>query len=228
MVDSRRVETNQDGLHSDLTKTVLKHLKHTHQLPVQDWMRDVFSEVNATIDPLKPIVLDSGCGTGVSVWQYAQQHPDHQVIGLDRSQERLKKAGLEQGLWMHKENVWLVRCKIEEFWLLAQEARWKLYRHRILYPNPYPKSMHLKRRWYAHPAYLWMLQLGGQLEVRSNWRLYLEEFKYALQLCHVTSGITDYEHLDMTVSAFEAKYLDSKQAISILEADLVETSYGNK
>lgn len=50
----------------------------------------------------------------------------------------------------------------------------------LVYPNPYPSKDRIKQRWYAHPAFPLILQLGGEILVRSNWKEYLQEFADSL------------------------------------------------
>ena len=41
--------------------------------------------------PIKPIILDSGCGTATSTIRLGLQYPDAIVLGIDRSLLRLTK-----------------------------------------------------------------------------------------------------------------------------------------
>lgn len=109
-------------------------------------------------------------------------------------------------------NVWLVRAELTDFWrLLIQDnnnttsnsinnedddedsksglLRLVVLKHYLLYPNPYPKPMRLKQRWYAHPAFPLLFQLTpkevqSKTVVRSNWELYLNEFATAATVQH--------------------------------------------
>jgi glutathionylspermidine synthase len=54
-----------------------------------------------------------------------------------------------------------------------------------------------------------MLGLGGRLECRSNWRIYIEEFCFST---HRLTGMTAYCETwlpEMTQTPFEKKYLES-------------------
>src|SRR5699024_12751153 len=66
-------------------------------------------------------------------------------------------------------------------------AGWRLEKHYVLYPNPWPKAAHLGRRWHGHPAWRELLLLRGEMVCRSNWRLYLDEMQADLAV----SGIAD-------------------------------------
>ena len=47
----------------------------------------------------------------------------------------------------------------------------------LLYPDPYPKPGHLKKRFHGHPCLPSLLAAaGGRLTLRASWRTYLDEF----------------------------------------------------
>jgi tRNA (guanine-N7-)-methyltransferase len=106
-----------------------------------------------------------------------------------------------------------VRADLVDFWRLLDAAGLRLARHYILYPNPWPKIGHLARRWHAHPVFPFVARLGGVLECRSNWKVYVEEFAYALQL--VTGSEVGWECFDtaLPLTPFERKYRDSGQTL---------------
>ena len=95
-------------------------------------------------------------------------------------------------------NILLLRADLIDFWHQCYiSSSWKntvqIYKHYILYPNPYPKKPRLKSRFYAHPAFpLLMLSIMSedglyhtndtQLIIRSNWKGYLEEFALAVKV----------------------------------------------
>jgi tRNA (guanine-N7-)-methyltransferase len=135
----------------------------------------------AGFDPGHGLVLDSGCGTGVSTGLIAKAHPDCLVIGIDRSGHRLSRLGSSE-LPLQRDNTIWVQAELATFWRLILEAGWRIERHYLLYPNPWPKPGQLLRRWHAHPVFPQGLALGGVLELRCNWKVYAEEFEQALRL----------------------------------------------
>lgn len=161
--------------------------------------------------PCDPLILDAGCGVGLSTRRLAAQFPDQSIIGIDRSAARLSR---DHGAL--PDNALLVRADLIDFWRLALADGWQPTRHYLLYPNPYPKASHLKVRWHGHPVFPAILALGGRLEVRSNWRLYVEEF--ALGVNQVTGRrVAVQEHVigtgELALTPFEQKYHDSGQAL---------------
>ena len=94
---------------------------------------------------------------------------------------------------------------------------WQIDKHYLLYPNPWPKSAHLGRRWHGAPVFPAILKIAEKLEMRSNWRLYLEEFRMALALAGVDSEIEAFQP-DTYLTPFERKYHQSQQKLWRLTA----------
>ncbi|GAB0491238.1 hypothetical protein MMPV_002490 [Pyropia vietnamensis] len=179
----------------------------------------------------RPLVLDSGCGTGTSTRALAAgRHADAVVIGVDRSHVRLSRNALYRG-WLggvrgsgggsgggEEEDEWkgereregqgepdreedeeaggarlltdalgaddggnvlLLRADVVDLWRLAADAGWAPTHHYLLYPNPYPSSGDVNKRWGSHPVLPALLRLGGVLILRASWRPYLTEFAAA-------------------------------------------------
>lgn len=209
---SREIYTNQHGMHHNLERIVLKHLSCEFKKPPAEHTKAAFNGVleQITIKPAMPIILDSCCGTGFSSRQIAAQHPNSWVIGLDRSAKRLGKEDQEPLPF----NCLIVQADCVDFWKLANKAGWQLEKHFLLYPNPYPKSVQLKYRWHGHPAFADLLKLGGLLEVRSNWGIYIEEFSEALNLAKQEStGCKVFEPTKEHLTLFERKYYQSGQTL---------------
>ena len=191
---------------------------------------------NGSSEVKKYVILDSGCGAGMSTVCLSSLYPDIPVIGIDRSIARLsrnKKLGLgldsrvdddgnnrqsstnqidseinadiiivddsnpleqqssssrvlldnqqiiseddtlagddeelggenEGAISLHlNSNAILIRAELSDFFtLVAFQSDWIVHSHYLLYPNPYPKGKHLKRRWHGHPIFPVMLALG--------------------------------------------------------------------
>jgi tRNA (guanine-N7-)-methyltransferase len=112
-------------------------------------------------------------------------YPNHVVIGVDRSLARLNKNNIySQQSANGAGNLVLVRAELADFWRCWIESPiGKVDKHLLLYPNPYPKKRRFQNRWYAHPAFPLLMQLGGnEIIVRSNWKRYLEDFAAAASI----------------------------------------------
>ena len=102
----------------------------------------------------------------------------------------------------------------------GDEAGLRLARHYVLYPNPWPKIGHLGRRWHAHPVFPWIPRLGGVLECRSNWLVYIEEFALALEVAIGRPVAWEAFSAEVPLTPFERKYRDSGQTLYRLGVDL--------
>jgi len=102
---------------------------------------------------------------------------------------------------------------LNDFYRLVKDAAWPVSKHYILYPNPWPKSKHLQRRWHGSAVFPQMTSIGKQLILRSNWLLYLEEFKQAASWVGLLGDIEMLPVMEANkaLTPFEAKFQASKQ-----------------
>ena len=134
--------------------------------------------------------------------------PDCLVVGVDKSESRLSRLDAPSFPHRNGNAVWL-RAELSTFWRLALAEGWRLHRHYLLYPNPWPKPGQLQRRWHAHPVFPVMLALGGRLELRCNWEIYAQEFALAAkQLLGLDVQPQQLAKSEVS-SPFERKYLAS-------------------
>jgi len=218
--NSRFISSAQSGPHDDLAALVHRHLDHPFRKPILDYNRQAFSAALAARDawnPGAPLVLDAGCGVGWSTLRLAERYPDHFVIGVDQSSDRI---GRGKPLVLPA-NALFVRADLVDFWRLLRAADIRLARHYVLYPNPWPKIGHLARRWHGHAVFPDLLALGGVIECRSNWRIYSEELAIAIGLA--TGKVTSCQPWlpeGEPLTPFEKKYLASGHALFRLVVDL--------
>lgn len=221
MGNSREIQSNQSGLHDKLEQTVRRHLAHPFQAPYADYSRELFAELKAWKEADgRPLVLDSCCGVGQSTANLARRHPDAIVLGLDKSAARVDKHIHYQA---GSDNYRVVRGNLNDLWRMMVEDGWAPTHHYLLYPNPWPKSAHLQRRWHGGPLFPSLLALGGQLELRSNWRLYLEEFQTALAIAGYQGEFAPLPD-EPPLTPFERKYGESGQSLHRLVCDLTKRS----
>jgi len=228
--DSRPVSSSQTGIHPRLEQIVIKHRDQPWQQPVHLPTGEAFralQHILATRMAPEGVILDSGCGTGTSTRQIAAQNPEKLVIGLDRSLHRLHKTGHSQFPISEGNIIWL-RADLPAFWVLAANAGWKLQKHWLLYPNPCPKAAHVQRRWHGHPGFPVILSLGGELELRSNWYVYLEEFALAVELLTSFMPVIETLYTPDSGSRFEAKYHHSGHRIFRLTVPAEELAQWRK
>ncbi|MCF2908922.1 SAM-dependent methyltransferase [Pseudoalteromonas sp. DL2-H2.2] len=217
--NSRSITSNQAGLHEKLDEVVQKHLNTPFKKPIAAHTQQAFEQVNEKVQAYDgPIILDSCCGVGESTANLAKLHPDALVIGIDKSEHRLEKHDIEYKQTESGQYI-LVQADLNDFWRLACEANWQPTHHYLLYPNPWPKAKHLQRRWHGAAVFPYIVELGGQLELRSNWSTYVEEFARSLELAGKKAEISAYES-DTAMTPFERKYWASGQHSTRLIAQL--------
>ncbi|WP_462157265.1 tRNA (guanine(46)-N(7))-methyltransferase TrmB [Pseudoalteromonas sp. GB56] len=217
--NSRSIVSNQPSLHDKLDEVVNKHLQAEFKKPIAAHTQAAFDEVNEKVNAFAgPIILDSCCGVGESTANLAKLHPEALVIGIDKSAHRLDKHDVQ---YRQDEDAhyMLVQADLNDFWRLAVQAKWQPTHHYLLYPNPWPKAKHLQRRWHGAAVFPSIVQLGGKLELRSNWDIYVREFARALQLAGHPTQVSEYAS-DIAITPFERKYWASGQQSYRLVVDL--------
>ncbi len=215
---SRPVSSNQGEVHARLEHLVRLHTVTPWHRPPAGHSLQAFTRLLPRLRQADRLILDAGCGTGDSSRRLARIWPDHLVLGVDRSMHRLSRRRPNP----EPDNLVLVRADLQDFWRLLHDAGLRLERHYLLYPNPWPKKKHLRRRWHGHPVFPWLLALGGVLELRSNWRLYVDEFEQALKMLAVP--VSRFQVSEPGLSPFEYKYALSGQGLYGLRADLRATA----
>lgn len=219
---SRPVTSNQKDVHDGLDDLVLKHLNSRFLKPFDKHNVEAYQSTLALFDKSgrdKPLILDSGCGNGSSTRKLAELFPNFFIVGIDKSAARIEKG--TNRFDTRQSNFCVVRADLIDFWRLALNDGLTIEKHFILYPNPWPKSQHIQRRWHGSPVFKTILELGGELELRSNWKTYTLEFQQALRVAGVESTVnlinTDNPN-DMT--DFETKYRLSDHQLWQLTANL--------
>lgn len=196
-------------VHERLPGLLARHLAEPWRAPPHGPTVAAFAALEGLLGGRQEgVVLDAGCGTGESTRLIARRWPERLVIGVDKSVERLRRGGMVKFPHREENAVWL-RADLASFWRLAHEAGWRLHRHFLLYPNPWPKPSQLQRRWHAHPVFPVMLGLGGRLEMRCNWRVYADEFAFAVNRV-LGAGVRPVVlEVSAALSPFERKYCAS-------------------
>lgn len=213
--NSRQIESPQRQLHPQLARQVRRHADSAWRKPAQAVDLPALDTLErALADHSGAVVLDSFCGTAHSTAQLARDRPDALVVGIDQSAHRLRRHPLLP------DNALLLQAHAEAVWRELARRGIALDAHYLLYPNPWPKPGHLGRRVHGHPAFPLLLALGGRLELRSNWQLYVEEFGVALHLLGHPARIAAVPSGVRALTRFELKYRQSGHTLWQLTADL--------
>jgi len=219
--DSRLPFSGQTAVHRQLPQLLDRHSRTLFRKPFADYNRvafaDSFERYQRRAGAAR-LILDSGCGVGESSIALAMAFPDCYVIGVDQSALRLARARRGAADWPG--NVDLVRADLVDYWRLLLAAGGRLERHYLLYPNPWPKSCHVGRRWHGHAVFPTLLALGGLLECRSNWPLYIAEMCFAIESLRGRTVACERYLPTAALTPFERKYLASGHELWRCRVDL--------
>ena len=203
--NSSPVSSNQQHLHPRLAAVVQRHLHTEHRAKILEHNASAYETLRQALAAQdRPLVLDSFCGTGHSTAALAERHPGHLVVGVDKSAQRLARHPYPDSA-----NYLLLRADCEHIWQLLVRDGVRAEHHYMLYPNPWPKAKQLQRRIHGHASFPLLLQLGGRLELRSNWQLYVEEFGVAMHLAGCRGRVSKLVDAGPGLSLFERKYRNS-------------------
>ena len=217
---SSPVISNQTGIHPDLNIIIKKHLSSPYKKPFQSFSDQIFQQIDKIQKNLNlPVILDSGCGTGESSQKLSEKYADHLVIGIDKSARRLEKFINRKNIY-HNKNLIIARAELTDIWRMIKNANWNITKHYLLYPNPWPKKDQIKRRWHGHPVFPEMIKLCARIELRTNWEIYAEEFKSALEAAsNKTITSVKINNIEEFISPFEKKYYESKHVLFRVNQD---------
>lgn len=215
-------DSHQKTTHARLDELLQRYRDHSTQRPVADHTKYAFDAIMPWIEhQQKPIILDACCGRGDSSIYTALRYPDHCVLGIDKSIARLSKLSKPYGLTKLSglalldkpdngipDNLFLAQADLRDFYRLAHQDNLKLVRHQIYYPNPYPKPSQVQKRWHAMPVFNHMIALGGVFVLRTNFKIYAEEWVKALDFHGFASAVKIIRNdpTETSVSLFEKKY----------------------
>jgi tRNA G46 methylase TrmB len=209
--NSTPVRSTQAGPHARLSSVVQRHLGAAFRRMPSAAGERAFAGVVERL-ARAPFVLDAGCGDADGTFEFARRNSSLTVLGVDKSAARLAGGQRLVESGNAPVNALLLRCDLIDFWQLAARSRLRCAGQFLLYPNPWPKPEHLMRRWHAHPVLPSILALGGVIELRTNWRVYAEEFATTFGLCGWHARFEPFT-TDAPRTAFERKYSASGHAL---------------
>lgn len=208
---SKKIFSNQTTIHDNLDKVVQRNKSNIYQKPISDFSISAFKEILEFIraDAKKEIIFDMGCGVGESSYNLAIENPDNIIIGIDKSISRIERNNFFKK--SPPDNLLLVRGELVDLWRLIEKhkSELRIKKQYILYPNPWPKKKLLKQRFHAHPIFQSILALPGEIELRTNWEIYIQEFCRAIYICTGKSMIYESFTPEKMISPFEKKYYHS-------------------
>jgi tRNA G46 methylase TrmB len=211
--NSNIVTTNQDGIHDDLSDIVSKYTFENYKRPIAEFSKEVWTEILDWIDESE-VIFDLGCGVGSSSVYLATKYPNIKIVGIDKSFNRLNRKNEFKNSLSH--NIRYFRGELLDLIPLIYKGyidkTIQVHSLYLLYPNPYPKKMHVKRRFHGSPICVFLYNIKVPIILRSNWKLYLEEFKFVGNIFERTSELIKIENPDL-ITPFEEKFYKSGQDI---------------
>ena len=115
-IDERPVDVEAVGALA--ARHVARHGDWLAARPVARHTAAAFDAFLAAAAGRPEVVVDAGCGTGVSTAALAARHPDALVVGVDRSADRLGR-----GRAPLPDNAFLLRAELADFWRLCAALR---------------------------------------------------------------------------------------------------------
>lgn len=220
---SKIVTSDQKGPHEDLIKIISRYSVDNYQRPIPDFSKKLMDNITPILDKNKKIILDTGCGTGESSYNLAIANPDCYVIGIDKSFSRIERNN-QFKVDNKISNYQIFRGELLDIWPMlyeyAQSNPNKIVKQCLFYPNPWPKKKALKRRWQASPVIPFICQISSEIEVRSNWKIYIEEMQIALEYFTKNKFIIEKFIPEKPMTLFEKKYHLSGQDLYSLKGKL--------
>jgi len=199
------------------------------------WPELGYSEIPRDAQPLDirawfgreaPVVLEIGCGSGLSTLAMARDEPDVDVIAVDVYRRGLAQllSALDKATAQVR-NIRLIRGNAVDVLqhLIAPES---LSGVRVFFPDPWPKARHHKRR-FLQPATIALiadrLLAGGVLHAATDHPGYAEQIARAgdaePRLCRVDPGTP----LPISVARPTTKYETKAQRTGSAVTELIWT-----
>jgi tRNA (guanine-N7-)-methyltransferase len=212
------INSAQTTIHPDLGKVLQRAKEREFEKPIKKQVIIEFERLKDVVDRNSAhLMLDSFCGTGHSTLALAQRHPGAFVIGFDQSEDRLNKAPIAL---KDQKNAILLRAEAVDLWRLFLKENWHFEKHTLFYPNPWPKVGHLRRRVHGHPVFPQMMRLSDQLELRSSWDIYAQEFVAAVNFLDLAAHGPERIYPSVPVSLFEKKYIETATPLYVVKVEL--------
>ncbi|MCB0977564.1 MAG: tRNA (guanosine(46)-N7)-methyltransferase TrmB [Acidimicrobiales bacterium] len=149
--------------------------------------------IEASFERTAPLMLDVGVGNGLATRAWAAEHPDRDVVAVELHRpgiSRLIKDLDENG----PGNVRVVDGDVTT--LIDDLGPSTLAEVRILFPDPWPKRRHHKRR-LVDPTFVGAvtdrLTVGGHLHLATDWLDYADAMRSALDTEPRLETVVDHD-----------------------------------
>lgn len=208
---SKIITSLQDGVHENLEKSLKRYNLSNYVRPKRSFSDDNLIKIKNWLKD-DSFIFDIGCGIGESTYKLSTLHPDTKILGIDKSISRLDR---NNSFKVSKDNVLLIQDDMFDLIpLLYADLKDQILSVHIYYPNPWPKKSQLKRRIHANPIAPFLFELSNNFYLRSNWKIYLDEFSKSFEFYKgVKSKVVELKEFSDYLTPFEKKYHLSDQSI---------------
>lgn len=164
----------------------------------------------------KPLVIEIGPGVGLHPIQYAQQHPENYIVGIERTTDKFNKFATRARHHPHLSNLYPVHADAVE-WIYKNIVAAEVSEYFLLYPNPYPKEAQKNKRLMHMPFMQYLIetmQVGATITMATNIEVFYKEAKEIWSAIDCFELITDRvltKENQIPRTHFERKYLAAEQ-----------------
>lgn len=149
---------------------------HARELEKQVARKQQLRElVDAELGGVERILFEAGCGHGHWLADYSRENPDITCVGIDLITWRIRK-GLDKRDKRDLKNLHFIKAELGEFLeVLPDNVRFE--RTVLLFPDPWPKAKHHRRRMVQTPfldEVAKRTDVGGTFCFRSDDRPYFD------------------------------------------------------
>src|SRR5690606_13700939 len=138
-------------------------------------------------------LLDIGVGNGTATLAWAEQHPGSLAVAVELHQPGIV-ALLQELEAEATPNVRVIEADAEV--VLAELAPGSVDHVRVLFPDPWPKKRHVKRR-LVNAAFVRgvarLLPVGGSLHLATDWVEYADQMRAAIDAEPSFQPVVDIE-----------------------------------
>jgi tRNA (guanine-N7-)-methyltransferase len=175
----------------------------------------------------RPLCIEIGPGVGLHPIQYAKQHPDKFIVGIERTTEKFNKFASRVQHHPALDNILAIHADAVE-WIAANIQPEEVDEYFLLYPNPYPKASQKNKRLMHMPFMQYLIatmKVGASITMATNMEFFYTEAKASWQAIESFSLQTDRiinAGIQKPRTHFERKYLADQQ--NCYELVFVKTS----
>lgn len=155
----------------------------------------------------QPVCVEIGAGKGKHALLFSAQHPEKQLIAVERTREKFLSMQKQHGLEGQK-NLQPVHADALP-WVVHALFPAQVEQFFILYPNPEPHNP--AQRWLNMPFFEFLLsrlKTGGQITLASNIPEYIAEAQQQLIEVWKLPFVKEVIASDSARTHFEIKYLE--------------------